>query len=82
MIVSVSASPSALPWTVYSPSDAESAGYISKTYYSYNGSSYASYDDSTLGSLGTLQPQEAIWIRSLGSYASAPDQLKLLIPAK
>jgi hypothetical protein len=69
-------------WTADSPSAAETKGFASKTYYSWNGSAYVPKDDSTPGMLGTFQPQEAIWVRSLGSYASAPNQLKLLIPAK
>jgi hypothetical protein len=69
-------------WEVYSPSQAESAGYVSKAYYCWNGNSYDPYDDVTLGG-GTLQPQEAIWVRSLGSYSGpAPSKLKLLIPAR
>ncbi len=70
-------------WTANSPSAAETKGFASKTYYSWNGSSYDPYDDSTPGSLGTLQPQDAIWVRSLsGSSILDAGDLKLLIPAR
>ena len=69
-------------WTVYNPSEAETAGYISKTYYTWNGGSYDSYDDNTIGAEGTLQSQEAIWLRILsGSLGLGADNFKLLIPA-
>ncbi|MGR0482419.1 MAG: FG-GAP repeat protein [Candidatus Electronema sp. V4] len=68
-------------WAVYSPSQAEAAGYISKTYFRWSGNAYESYDDVTLP--GVLRPQEAVWVRSLGSYSGpAPQKLKLLIPAQ
>ncbi|MCI5115379.1 MAG: hypothetical protein D3921_12865 [Candidatus Electrothrix sp. AW1] len=70
-------------WTAYAPSAAESAGYVSKIYYRWNGNAYESYDDSTPGSLGVLQPQESVWVRSLGSYSGpVPQKLKLLIPVR
>ncbi len=70
-------------WTADSPSDAETAGFASKTYQIYNGNTYDPYDDSTLGKLGTLQPQEAIWVRSLsGSSSLGAGNFKLLIPAR
>ncbi|MCI5192554.1 MAG: hypothetical protein D3915_05440, partial [Candidatus Electrothrix sp. AU1_5] len=70
-------------WGTYSPSTAEIAGYVSKIYYRWNGNSYDSYDDSTPGSLGVLQPQESVWVRSLGSYSGpVPQKLKLLIPVR
>uniref|UniRef100_UPI0040576DA4 choice-of-anchor Q domain-containing protein n=1 Tax=Candidatus Electronema sp. TaxID=2698783 RepID=UPI0040576DA4 len=59
-------------WEVYSPSQAESAGYVSKVFHRWNGNGYDPYDDSTPGQTGTLQPQEAVWVRSIGSYAAAP----------
>ncbi len=70
-------------WTAYTPSAAETAGYASKTFHRWTGSAYEPKDDSTPGSIGILQPQEAVWLRSLGSYSGpAPQKLKLLIPAQ
>ncbi|MGX9727478.1 MAG: hypothetical protein ACTFAK_09215 [Candidatus Electronema sp. VV] len=66
-------------WTAYSPSAAETAGYVSKIYFRWSGNAYESYDDVTL--LGTLQPQEAVWGRIMPG-ASALTGLKLLIPAQ
>lgn len=69
-------------WTVYTPSAAQTAGYVNKAYHTWNGSSYQTYDDSTPGSLGVLQPQEAIWLRILsGSSGLGAGNFKLLIPA-
>jgi outer membrane protein assembly factor BamB len=82
VLVSSSAVSPGSPWTVYSPSEAETAGYISKTYHTWNGSSYDSYDDSTPGAVGILQPQEGFWVKSLGSYTAAPGKIQLLIPAQ
>ncbi|MGX9728938.1 MAG: kelch repeat-containing protein [Candidatus Electronema sp. VV] len=66
-------------WTAYSPAAAEAAGYISKTYYRWNGNTYEAKDESTLGMTGSLQPKEAVWIRSLQG-ANGLAGLKLLIP--
>ncbi len=76
---------SGLNWTSYSPTEAEAAQIMEKTYQSYNGNTYDAKDDSTLGKLGTLLPQEAIWVRTMskGVYATTlPTHLKMLIPAR
>lgn len=67
-------------WTAYTPSAAQTAGYINKSYWTYNGSGYDSYDDVTPGMIGTLQPQESFWVRIFPG-TSVLSGLKLLIPA-
>ena len=47
----------------YTPSAAEAAGLVSKTYYSWNGNVYETFDDITGGMEGMLEPQGAIWVR-------------------
>lgn len=63
----------------YTPSAAELAGYVSKTYYVWNGSSYDSYDDVTAGATGMLQPWQGIWVMVLPN--AVEHTVKLLIPA-
>ncbi len=67
-------------WTLYTPSGADAALLVEKNLYSWNGSSYQTKDDTPV-TLGTLQPQEAVWVRSLAG-ASTLAGLKLLIPAR
>ena len=54
----------------YSPSEAEAAGIISKTYFRWNGNAYESFDDATQGMTGTLQPQESVWVRTMPGVAA------------
>ncbi len=49
----------------YTPSEAEAAGIVSKSFYSWNGNAYQAYDDATAGMMGTLQSQHSIWVRTL-----------------
>ncbi len=65
--------------TVYTPSAAETAGYLQKTYYIWNGTSYDTFDDSTPGKLGVLQPWQSIWVKVLPG--SSGKTVKLLVPA-
>lgn len=70
-------------WTVHTPSGAAAAAVnlMAKEYWTWNGSSYQTYDDSTLP--GTLQPQESFWVRiKSGSSAFLFGEIKLLIPMK
>ncbi|MCW5198989.1 hypothetical protein VU06_04535, partial [Desulfobulbus sp. F3] len=70
-------------WTAYSPSAAAASGYVSKIYYRWSGSAYEPKDDATPGMTGILQPQEAIWVRSLpGASTLGAGNLKVLIPAR
>ncbi len=64
--------------SLYTPSDAEAAGYVSKTIFKYNGSAYDSYDDATPGLVGTLESQEGIWV--LVQEGASGHTVKLLIP--
>jgi hypothetical protein len=61
------------------PSEAQTADFARKTYYIWNGTSYASFDDSTAGLIGQLQPWQGIWVMvKPGASGKNP---KLLIPA-
>ncbi len=68
-------------WTTYTPSQAETASLMDKAIHRWSGSTYEAYDDSTPSMIGTLQPQDAFWVRikpgSLGLSG-----FKLLIPAR
>ncbi len=69
-------------WTARTPSEAETAGYVSKNMHRWTGSGYNSFDDSgTPGMSGILKPHEAVWVRSLPGAAGLSG-LKLLIPAQ
>ncbi|MGX9727492.1 MAG: choice-of-anchor Q domain-containing protein [Candidatus Electronema sp. VV] len=68
-------------WTTYTPSEAEAANLMLKTWWRYTGSAYDSYDDSTPGMIGTLRPQESFWVR-IKSGSSSLSNFKLLIPAR
>jgi hypothetical protein len=70
-------------WTLYTPSAAQTAGYIERTYHFYDGSSYQTRDDVTSGLIGVLHPQEAIWVRSINpAPAHGASTVRLLIPAQ
>ncbi|WYD80714.1 MAG: right-handed parallel beta-helix repeat-containing protein [Candidatus Electrothrix gigas] len=70
-------------WTQRTPSEAETADLMLKTFWRWTGSAYESHDDSTPGMLGILQPQESFWVRILpGSSAFNVEGIKLLIPAR
>ncbi len=70
-------------WTTYTPSEAEAANLMLKTWWRYTGSAYESYDDSTPGMVGVLRPQESFWVRiKSGSSALTSGNFKLLIPAR
>lgn len=72
-------------WTVYTPSQAETAtpSLMLKTFWRYSGSAYESYDDVTTGMIGTLQPQGSFWVRiKSGSSSLSSGNFKLLIPKK
>ena len=68
-------------WTLYTPSAANTASIVDKNLYRWTGSSYETKDDTAGPTLGTLQPQEAVWVRSLPGSGALTD-LKLLIPAQ
>ncbi len=61
----------------YAPSAATT--WMQPTYYVYNGSTYDTFDDSTPGSIGVLQPWQGIWVKV--KAASFGHTIKLLIPA-
>ncbi|MGX9727479.1 MAG: hypothetical protein ACTFAK_09220 [Candidatus Electronema sp. VV] len=68
-------------WTHRTPSQAKADNIMEKEQWRWNGSTYESKDDSTPLLIGTLLPQEAVWVRSL-SGSSGLAGLKLLIPAR
>ena len=66
-------------WTLYAPDDADE--YVASTYYRYTGSTYESFNDSTPGMIGTLQPQDGFWLQSVNpAPAHAHSHIRLLIP--
>lgn len=67
-------------WALYTPTEANDADIVEKNLYRWTGSSYETWDD-VEPLLGTLQPQESIWVRSLPG-SGAYSELKLLIPAQ
>jgi len=64
--------------TAYTPSAAETGNFAAKTLWKYNGSSYQTFDDVTLGSVGTLSKMEGFWVKLLP--ASIGQTVKLLLP--
>jgi len=67
-------------WTQRTPSQAKTANIIAKEQWRWIGSTYEAKDDVTPTMIGTLLPQEAVWVRMLpGSVGST---VKLLIPAR
>jgi hypothetical protein len=67
--------------TAYTPSEAQTAGHVNKTFYRYNGNAYEPFDDVTPGMIGILKPFEGFWVETINS-SLAPGSVKLLIPAK
>ncbi|MCC7278879.1 MAG: hypothetical protein IT487_11270, partial [Chromatiaceae bacterium] len=61
------------------PSAAETAGYLDKRIWIWNGTSYATYDDSTLGMIGNLKYFQSFWVKVLPGAEG--HTLRLLIPA-
>lgn len=64
--------------TGYTPGAAETAGYMEKEMWIYNGNGYDVFDDSTPGMEGTLVPQDGIWVAVLNGAAG--ETVKLLVP--
>lgn len=62
----------------YSPSEAETNNFATKTLWKYNGSTYETYDDVTPGLTGKLSKMEGFWVRLLPG--STGKNVKLLIP--
>jgi hypothetical protein len=60
------------------PSAAETATKLSKTFWVWNGSGYDSYDDVTPGLTGQLQATYGMWVKVLDKNVTS---IKLLIPA-
>lgn len=63
----------------YTPSAAESAGYLAKTYWIWNGNGYDVYDDLTPAMIGMLQPWQGLWVKVLSNGVGRT--IKLLVPA-
>ena len=61
----------------HSPSEAETADFVSKTIHKYNGGSYDPFDDVTPAMEGVLNVYDGIWVETLGG--SAGKTVKLLI---
>ncbi len=78
--VRVSSSVNGSSWTLRTPSEAD-ASVMRKTFHRWTGSAYEPKDDATPGSIGTLLPQEAVWIKTLAADPSIT-KIKLLIPAR
>jgi len=64
----------------YTPSAAETAGYLSKQIWIWNGASYDTYDDSTPGALGQLRYFTSFWVNVLPDAAG--QTVELLIPRR
>jgi hypothetical protein len=64
--------------TAYTPSNADTGNFAAKTLWKYNGSGYQTFDDVTLGSVGTLSKMEGFWVKLLP--ASIGKTVKLLLP--
>jgi FG-GAP repeat len=62
----------------YTPGDAETAGYVSKSIHKYTGAVYDAFDDHTPGMIGMLESQEGFWVEALPD--SSGHTVKLLIP--
>ena len=83
--VRIATSPDGTTWNLYTPSNAETAYYVEKAYYLYNGNAYETRDDATGGMIGVLQPQESIWVRIMdpANYTDTnTTDIRLLIPAQ
>lgn len=67
---------------LYTPSAADSAGYLSKNFYKYNGASYDTYHDIADAMQGTLEEFDGFFVKVLGgAIVDTYDALTLLIPA-
>jgi hypothetical protein len=66
--------------SIYTPSEAEVAGILSKTFHVWSGNAYETYDDVTPGMAGTLDAHAGFWIKLLPG--SAGKTVDLLIPAE
>jgi predicted outer membrane repeat protein len=64
--------------TFYTPTAAETAGIMSKNYYSWNGNVYETFDDATSGMIGTIPAQNSVWVRTLPT--TGVDGIMLWIP--
>ncbi len=64
---------------VYVPSAAEAADIVSATYQVWNGATYSPKDDITPGMVGTLEPGQGFWVKTLPG--SINKTVQLLIPA-
>lgn len=64
------------------PSAAEIAGYLAKTIWIWNGTTYETYDDSTPAMIGNLQYFQSFWVKILpGTVTPTLHTLRLLIPS-
>jgi subtilisin family serine protease len=63
----------------YTPSEAETADYVSATYQAWTGSGYQPYDDTNPALFGILQPGHGIWVKTLPGAIG--HSIKLLVPA-
>jgi hypothetical protein len=77
--VRVASSPDGLSWTQRTPSQAKAANIMEKEWW-WSGSAYEAKDDVTSGLIGTILPQEAVWVRML--LGSAGSTVTLLVPAR
>ena len=50
--------------TAYTPSAAESEGFLAKTYWTWNGNGYDVYDDLAPAMIGMLQPWQGLWVKA------------------
>lgn len=64
----------------YTPSAAQTAGYLSNQIWIWNGSSYDTYSDSTPGTLGQLRYFTSFWVNVLPDAAGLT--VELLIPRR
>ena len=63
--------------TTFTPSGADTAGFVSKTIHKYNGNGYDPFDDVTPAMEGVLNIYDGIWVETLGG--SVGKTVKLLI---
>ncbi|MGR0482521.1 MAG: FG-GAP repeat protein [Candidatus Electronema sp. V4] len=81
--VRVATTPDGSAWTQRTPTQAKADNIMEKEQWRWSGNAYEVKDDVTVGMIGTLQPQEAVWVRILsGSNAFSLGNIKLLIPAR
>ena len=65
--------------TILTPTEAQTAGYLDKRIWIWNGNSYATFDDSTPGMIGNLKYFQSFWVKVLPGAVT--HTLRLLIPA-